>query len=96
VGWRRVRAIGDSRNNPGKKNTEIGDKMDYQSGYRISEKINEFFGLGFKGKQMAQLTQIIIDSVEQREDTEICACKLPGFDANDPSICPTCGKPHRA
>ena len=24
-----------------------------------------------------------------------CKCKLPGFDANKPAICPTCGKPHR-
>jgi len=28
-------------------------------------------------------------------DGALCACKLPGFDANEPSKCPTCGKPHR-
>lgn len=29
------------------------------------------------------------------EDGALCVCKLPGFDANDPSKCPTCGKLHR-
>ena len=23
-----------------------------------------------------------------------CSCRLPGFDANKPDVCPTCGKPH--
>lgn len=26
----------------------------------------------------------------------VCHCKLPGFDANNRSTCPTCGKPHRS
>lgn len=25
---------------------------------------------------------------------ETCHCKLSGFDANNPDICPTCKKPH--
>ena len=25
----------------------------------------------------------------------VCDCKLPGLDANKPSACPTCDKPHR-
>lgn len=28
-------------------------------------------------------------------DGSLCDCKLPGFDANKTSKCPTCGKPHR-
>jgi hypothetical protein len=34
-------------------------------------------------------------AAQQSGDGALCACKLPGFDANNPAICPTCGKPHR-
>jgi hypothetical protein len=28
------------------------------------------------------------------QPTVLCTCKLPGFDANNPAICPTCKMPH--
>lgn len=28
-------------------------------------------------------------------DGVLCTCKPPGFDANEPSKCPACGKSHR-
>lgn len=39
----------------------------------------------------------ILRSAKQRDeaDGDLCICKLPGLDANDPSKCPTCGKLHR-
>ena len=26
---------------------------------------------------------------------KVCECKFPGFDADSPTICPTCHRPHR-
>ena len=49
--------------------------MDYQKAYKLAEKINKFFSLGFDGRKMAQLSQIIIN-----ENTIIelnsCECDL--------------------
>lgn len=35
---------------------------------------------------------LVIESVFK---PKFCGCKLPGLDANDPSICPTCKMPHK-
>ena len=40
--------------------------MDYQQAYKIAEEINTFFGLGFDGHKLAQLSQILINNAAQQ------------------------------
>lgn len=49
---------------------------------------------GRRNGQVKRRPTMLVPDVGQA-DGAVCACKLPGFDANNPAVCPTCGKPHR-
>jgi hypothetical protein len=42
--------------------------------------------------EIATLKEVIQQDEQQ---TMLCACRFPGFDVNNPAVCPTCNLPHR-
>ncbi len=73
--------------------------MDYQQAYKVAEKINTFFGLGFDGRKMSQLSQIIINNAAQQSfAADVATCSCPTFipcHIEGKLVCADCKKPQR-
>lgn len=62
----------------------------------IFNKLNEY-GAGLGNTSIFIIKEALqdLEATQHRvQPTVLCTCKAPGFDANNPAICPTCKMPH--
>jgi len=68
----------------------IENVKEIEAKYHAGQNIFRRPSVGLLLERISQLEQAAQQSVNP---TVLCTCKLPGLDANNPAICPTCGKP---
>jgi len=66
--------------------------MEYQQAYKVAEEINTFFGLGFDGRKLAQLSQILINNAAQHRVQADGAKRSPCCGAGVTSHCVKYGR----